>query len=236
MHSPDQANGEVYTARVLSVDHIRLKISLPRCLAGSGYLRESTPVIVNFVIGKTLYEAYGKYCANDRHIREVVIDGDIAPTSRRMHDRATLQIQATVVPVSNLRLSRGQFADLSWKRCRTMDISAGGALVQIPFQSPTKAHFLLNLDVPGFDGPLFIFAQVQWGNTCDYDRTQYLCGLHFIVREDLEKHFSNRAVTELPGLMLTFDKKKQNELDAFLKERDGVSKQGDKDDRQQNER
>lgn len=236
MSCPGQATGETYSARVLSVDHINLKISLPRCLSGNGYLRESTPVVVNFVIGKTLYEAHGKYCADDRHIREVIIDGDIAPTSRRLHDRAAMQIQGAVVPVSNLRLSRGGFADLSWKKCRTMDISAGGALVQIPFQSPTKAHFLLNMDVPGFDGPLFIFAQVQWGNTCDYDQTQYLCGVNFIVREDLEKHFSKRAVSELPGLMLTFDRKKQTELDAFLKERAGVSKQGDTDDRQQDER
>jgi hypothetical protein len=227
MQCSGQGKDEVYSARVLS---------LPRNLAGNGYLRESTPVVVNFVIGKTLYEARGNYCADDRHIREVVIDGDIAPTSRRLYDRTTLQIQATVVPVSNLRLSRGQFAELSWKRCRTLDISAGGALVQIPFQSPTRAHFLLNLDVPGFDGPLFIFAQVQWGNTCDYDRTQYLCGLNFIVREDLEKHFSKRAVTELPDLMLNFDSKKQEELDAFLKEHAGDSKQGDKDDRQQDER
>lgn len=236
MRRPDQAAGEVYTARVLNVDKINLKISLPRCLSGNGYLRESTPVVVNFVIGNTLYEAKGKYCADNRHVREVVIDGDIAPTTRRIHDRTELQIQATVVPVSNLRLSRGQFADLSWKRCHTMDISAGGALVQIPFQSPTRAHFLINLDIPGFDGPVFIFAQVQWGNTCDYDRTQYLCGLNFIVREDLEKHFSNRAVSELPGLMLTFDRKKQKELEAFLKARTGNAKQGDRDERQQDER
>ncbi len=232
----DQAGGEAYSARVLSVNHIRLKISLPRCLSGNGYLRESTPVIVHFVIGNTLYKAQGKYSADDRHIREVIIDGEIAPTSRRLHDRSAMQIQAAVVPVSNLRLSRGQFADLPWKRCHTMDISAGGALLQIPFQSPARAHFLLNLDVPGFDGPLFVFAQVQWGTTCDYDRTQYLCGVNFIVREDLEKHFSHRAVTELPGLMLGFDRKKQQELDAFLKERAGVSKQGDTDDRQQDER
>ncbi len=236
MHRPGTGSDGVYSARVLSVEHTRLKISLPRCVAGSGYLRETTSVVVHFVIGKTLYEAQGTYCADDRRIREVIIDGEIAPTTRRIYDRTAMQIQGAVVPVSNLRLSRGQFADMSWKRCRTLDISAGGALVQIPFQSPSRAHFLLNLDVPGFDGPLFVFAQVQWGNTCDYDRTQYLCGLNFIVREDLEKHFSKRAVGELPGLMLTFDREKQKELDMFLKERPGDSKQGDRDDRQQDER
>jgi hypothetical protein len=236
MYCPGATRGETYTARVLGVNHIRLQISLPRCIAGNGYLRESTPIIANFIIGKTLYEAHGQYCADHRRSREVIIDGDIAPTTRRMHERTSLQIQGTVVPVSNLRLSRGQFADLTWKRCRTLDISGGGALVQIPFQSPTKAHFLLNLDVPGFDGPLFIFAQVQWGNICDYDNTQYLCGLSFVVREDLEKHFSKRTVSELPTLMLNFDRKKQKELDAFLTARAGASKQGDRNDRQQDER
>jgi hypothetical protein len=236
VYCPGHNHSGTYTARVLEVDHTRLKISLPRCIAGNGYLRQTAPVIANFIIGNTLYEARARYCADDRRIRELVIEGDIAPTSRRRYDRTSLEIQCGVVPVSNLRLSRGQFAGLTWKKCRTLDISAGGALLQIPFQSRTKAHFLLNLDVPGFDGPLFIFAQVQWGNICDFDRTQFLCGLSFVVREDLGKHFSNGAVTELPGLMLTFDKKKQKELDVFLKERDQVSKQGDRNDRQQDER
>lgn len=236
MRRPGGAADEVYSARVLSVNQINLKIGLPRCVSGSGYLRESTAVIVNFIIGDEFYEAQGKYCADDRHSREVIIDGDINPTSRRIHDRTALQIHGTVVPVSNVRLSRGQFADMSWKRCCALDISAGGALVQIPFQSPAMAHFLLNMDIPGFDGPLFIFAQVQWGNICDFDSSQYLCGVNFIVREDLEKHFSRQAISELPGLILTFDRKKQKELDEFLKERAGNAKQGDRDDRQQDER
>lgn len=236
IYCPSATRGESYTARVLGVNRTRLQISLPRCIAGSGYLRESTPIIANFVIGKTLYEAHGNYCVDNRRTQEVVIDGDIAPTTRRMHDRTTLQFQGGVVPMSNLRLSRGRFADLTWNRCRTLDISAGGAVLQIPFQSPINAHFLLSLDVPGFDGPLFILSQVQWGNICDYDRSQYLCCLSFVVREDWEKHFSKRTVSELPTSVLNFDRKKQKELDAFLEARAGASKQGDKNDRKQNER
>lgn len=119
MYRPGPIRGETFTARVSGVDHIHLQISLPRCIAGNGYLRESTPVIANYVIGKTLYEAHGKYCADHRRTRGVVIDGDIAP-------------------------------------------------------------------------------------------------------------ISNRALTELPALMLNFDRKKQKELAAFLKARPGASKQGDK--------
>ncbi len=234
IHRPGQPRGETYAARVLGVDNIRLKISLPRCISGNGYLRESTPVKANFVIGETLYEADAKYMADDRHTRELVVDGDIAPTTRRRFNRTRLQIQAGFAPVSNLRLSRGQLAHLSWKKCRTLDISAGGALLLIPFQPPVKAHFLLNLEIPGFGGPLFVFGQVQWGGTSDHDRTKYICGLRFVVRELLEKHFSPRAISELPALVLAFDKEKQKELDAFLAEHSGRSKKGDTDDAEQN--
>jgi len=228
IHRPDPGHGETYVARVLGVDYINLKISLPRRLAGNGYLRESAPVIVNFVIGDTLYEAEGRYNADDRRTRELVIDGNIAPTSRRRYGRTKSRIRTGYAPVSNLRLSRGQLANLSWKTCHTMDVSAGGVLLQMPFQPPVKAHFLLNLDIPGFDGPLFVFGQVQWGGVSDHDRSQYVCGIKFVVTEMLDRHFSTRAVSELPALVLGFTRNKQKELDRLLTRKPDRSKRGDK--------
>jgi hypothetical protein len=229
IHRPYPGHGETYIARVLAVDHIQLKISLPRRLAGNGYLRESAPVIVNFVIGDILYEAEGKYRADDRRTRELTIDGDITPTSRRRFNRTKIQIRTGYAPVSNLRLSRGQLANLNWKTCRTLDISAGGVLLQLPFQPPVKAHFLLNLEISGFEEPMFVFGQVQWGNGSDHDRSQYICGIRFVVKEMLDRHFSARAVSELPALVLGFTRNKQRELDRFLEqESSGRSTQGDK--------
>ncbi len=236
IHCPDTPQNETYIARVLGVDHINLKISLPRRLAGNGYLRESVPAIVNFVIGGTLYEAEGKYRADDRRTREFIIDGHIKPTTRRKFNRTKLQVRAGYAPVSNLRLSRGQLANLIWKSCRTLDISAGGVLLQMPFQPPAKAHFLLNLEIPGLDEPLFVFGQVQWGNGSDHDRSQYICGIKFVVKEMLDRHFSSRAVSELPALVLGFTRSKQKELDRLLSQKPGRIKQGDRHGSKQNVR
>ena len=222
--------GIVYTARVLGVDNACMKISLPRRIAGQGYLRASTPVVLNFVIGGTLYEAPADYRADEKHIREVVITGNISPTTRRRFARQPMQTKAGYVPVSNLRLSRGQFANLQWKQCRTLDLSAGGILIEMPFQPPVRAYFLLNLEISGFEGPLFVFGQVCWFSSSKRDRTQYLCGLTFIPREDLVRHFSSRALSELPALMLTFDKNKQKKLDLFMTRLPGRPKRGINDD------
>jgi hypothetical protein len=222
--------GDMYIARVLTVNESRLDVSLPRRIAGKGFLRKSQPVILNFVIGNTLYEAPAEYKADNNHTRELVIYGDIKQTSRRHYPRHRMQIRAGYVPVSDMRLSEGHFANLRWQKCMTIDLSAGGALLQIPIQAPVNSFLLMNLEIPSFEGPLFVFSQVRWFGLGDTHRRLYLCGIRFLLREELPNHFSRRALSELPPIMLPFDKNKQIELDAHLNRQSGDKKQGESND------
>ena len=214
---PNDDAGNVYAARVLAVDDLHLTISLPRRVAGQGYLRSSTPVVVNFIVGRSLYEVSGQYRADDDRSRELILSEDIVETNRRRFERRPITIQTGYVPISDLRLARGQLANLRWKQAITLDISAGGILLRIPFQPPSDAYFLLNLEVSSFDGPLFVFGQVRWFTLSDAGNKTYLCGIRFIPREELSRHFSRRAISELPSIMLPFDLRKQRELDEYLK-------------------
>lgn len=221
IYCPRDHTRRVYTARVLTVEDLSLRVSLPRHVTGNGYLRTSAEIMVNFVIGGRLYEAPADYRADDQHSREVILVGDIVAATRRRFARIPLQMQAGYVPVSDLSLSRRQFANLRWKQCRTLDLSGGGILMQIPFQAPVNSYLLMNIEIPTFGGPQFIFGQVRWFGISDISRTLYLCGVKFIPMEKLESHFSGRALSDLPDILMQFDTKKQKELDAWLQARSG---------------
>lgn len=210
------ADGIVYTAKVVGVEGDRLQITLPRGLPDFGYLRETSPVTVTFVIDEVLYEASGKYLAEDKQHRELVIDERIVESNRRSARRLPLAIQTVYVPISDLSLTSGQLSNLKWRRCTTLDFSSGGLLLSIPVQAPANSYFLLNLEIDTFEGPLFVFGQVRWIGKSDGPKPEYNCGVQFIPSELLLHHFSKRAMTMMTPMLLGFTRKKQIELDQYL--------------------
>jgi hypothetical protein len=222
LHYPHNKPGNVYLTRVLEVADTTMRVSVPRRIAGTGHLKGSAPVVLDFVIAGKLYECVAQFTATEKNVCQLSIQGEIKPTTRRHFSRLALQVDACYVPISDLRLARKQFANLPWKRSKSLDLSAGGVLIQIPFQAPMRSYLLLNLEIPNFQGPLFVFGQVRWGDVSDIDRRLYLCGIRFITREELKRHFSPRALSQLPPIMLPFTKEKQHELNAFLRGRIGT--------------
>jgi hypothetical protein len=79
-----------------------------------------------------------------------------------------------------------------------------------------NSYLLVNLEIQSLQAPLFIFGQVRWFGICDLGKKLYSCGIMFIPREDLGRHFSTRALSELPPILQIFDRNKQKELDAYL--------------------
>ncbi len=230
IHCLDDGTTSIYAARVLEVNERCLRINLPRRLAGSGYLRSSRGVILIFVIGEQLFRCAADYQAEDNHKRELMITGDIEKTTRRFHTRYPLQMHIGYVPVSAMSLARGNFVNLRWKNSITLDLSAGGALLQIPFQAPINSYLLMNMEIPKFRGPFFVFGQVCWFGMSDFNRNHHLCGVRFILKEELSRHFSDHAISELPKIMLPFDKNMQKELDDYLGSQSGHRMQGENND------
>lgn len=226
----DDKIDNIYSARVLRVEDQRLRISLPRRLAGKGYLQSSRPVSIIFVLDRQLYTCSADYLADERHSRELVVKGVIKPTTRRSHLRHTMQINAVYVSISSFSLTRGQLSGMRWRKGRTLDLSAGGVLLQVPIQVPVDSYLLMNLEIPGFQGSFFVFGQVRWFGLGDTRQKLYLCGVKFLQSDDLARHFSKRALLDIPKMMLQFDKKMQKKLEAYLKTAAGHRKQGDEND------
>jgi len=85
-------------------DNACMKISLPRRIP-PGIPAGLDAGVLNFVIGGTLYEAPADYRADEKHIREVVITGNISPppggvlpVSRCRPRRATCRCQSSPLP------------------------------------------------------------------------------------------------------------------------------------------
>ncbi|MFH1737613.1 MAG: PilZ domain-containing protein [bacterium] len=213
---PDGAAGSIYNAKILAADEGRLKINLPRRIAGQGYLRESGAVIVNFIVDDTLYEALGEYHASDEKVRSITINGAILPATRRRYARLPLQITVDYAAVSDVTLTGGRLANVAWRQCRALDISGSGILIQTPVQAPIGSYLLINLQIDSFDGPVYAFGQVRWSGISDTGRRLFQCGVMFIAAEELSIHFSPAAMTAIPSIMRQFNRNTRDELDAFL--------------------
>ena len=226
------ANDVVYTSKVMAIEGNVLKVTLPRGQSDHGYLRQSSYVIISFVIDGVLYDANARYNADSNQQREIIVDEDIVVSNRRNSERLPIGIETVYVPISDLSLTSGQLSNLKWRRCQTVDISSGGALLSMPIQAPMNSYFLLNLDIESFFGPLFIFSQMRWMAKGSGAQPEYQCGLMFIQAELLPRHFSKRAMGTMPAMMRGFTRKKQEELDSFLKSLSFSGHKGDADDGQ----
>jgi len=211
-----QDTTSVYGSKVLDVGERRLLINLPRHLAGKGYLRQSQPVLFNFLVDNTLFEAVGYYRADDMRVREIIFSGDIHRTSRRDFNRMTMGVSLKYTPVSDFSLKSGRLNSIIWKNAITQDISGGGILMYTTLPAPLKSYFLLKLKLVVLNTPLLMFGQVRWSEMVPGDQYHYQCGLSFITAEDLGRHFSPGTVAALPDVLFLFNRKKQNELDRYL--------------------
>ncbi len=224
IYHPKQKLGNTYSARVLMVEDNLLTITLPRRMAGQGYLRESAGVIVNFVIDDTLYEVPANYRAEDDQMREVIINGDIRSTTRRHFARLPLKVGTGYAPVSDFSLSSGHLPHIVWNWCQTQDISGGGILIETRHQLPVGSYLLLNLEIESFQGSLFVFGQVRWQGISNFNSRLFESGIMFISWNELPYHFSPQTISWLPPIMQQFDKEKQDELDKFLMQNSSLSK------------
>ncbi|MCK5126300.1 MAG: PilZ domain-containing protein [candidate division Zixibacteria bacterium] len=212
----DSHNDAVYTSKVLKIENNRLQITLPRCLPDFGYLRDSCGVVIAFVLENILFEAAAAFIADNNHQLEIVIDEQIVTANRRGNERLPLAIETVYVPISDLSLTSGQLSNLKWRRGQTFDVSGGGILLSIPMQAPINSYFLLNLDIDSFEGPLFVFSQLRWLEKSEAANSNYQCGFQFLNTEHLAEHFSKRALSGMPPLMLGFTRKKQMEFENYL--------------------
>jgi len=228
---PEQRLGNTYTARVLMVEGNILTINLPRRVAGPGYLRVSTPVIINFVINNLLYRAAAEYRTENEEMREIIIRGAIEETTRRHFTRIPLETSVGYVPISELSLSSGRLPGINWQKCRVGDISGGGALIQTRNIVQVGAYLLLNVGIESFHGPLFIVSQIRWVGVSGSTGKLFQCGLMFIPYEDWVYHFSRPAISWMPPIMQQFDRLKQDEFDRFLENKTSESK-GEYNDKQ----
>lgn len=222
----DNEPSMTYSAKVIKVKELKMIITLPRRMAGHGYLRKSTHGVINFIIDNILYEADAEYLADNNQTRELVITGKVRQTTRRYFKRLPLRIKTKYAPVSDFSIGQGRLAKITWKQVPVHDISGGGLLIETRIQAPVRSYFIMNLEIESFRDALLLFGQVRWSGVSDLSRNLYQCGVKFLPREEWRHHFSPNTISLLPVIMKRFDMNKQNELDSFLRRISGESDKG----------
>lgn len=103
---------------------------------------------------------------------------------------------------------------VSWKKTRSVDVSAGGVLLKLDEEVGREALLMLKIDFLTLAGlPEVIFGVVC--RTCTQEASR--CGgIKFILKSELHRHVDRKTLKRLPGELMEFDANAQDRLVMYL--------------------
>ncbi|HWR83620.1 MAG TPA: PilZ domain-containing protein [Candidatus Deferrimicrobium sp.] len=137
----------------------------------------------------------------------LILGEKVMPLSRRRFPRALMcrPVKLAVMPVATFQ--RSKLAHLRWMQTVTVDVSAGGTLIDFSSALEYPTYLFLHLDLEEILLPALVLGQVR--HSLPMDAGHFRVGVEFIVREARDKHFSIVTLKQLPAQVFEFDELKR---------------------------
>jgi len=114
----------------------------------------------------------------------------------------------------NASISSARLNKLKWLETKTVNISGGGMLVEIPANLSAEFYMIFHLVLAGFELPSLLLGRICHCNLGKNNR--YQTGVEFITREICRQKLPQVLVRNLPAKLFTYDCDNQKRLDSFL--------------------
>jgi len=111
--------------------------------------------------------------------------------------------------ISSTRLNR-----LRWIETRTVNISGGGVLVELPANLTEEYYMILNLTLSEVDFPHLILGQVRHCNSSPNNR--YNVGVEFVINETYKNSLPRTLIRNLPTDLFSLRLIDRQNVDAFI--------------------
>ncbi len=138
----------------------------------------------------------------------------VTPIFSRQFERINMSQDVRLAYFDNASISSARLNKLKWLETRTVNISGGGMLVEIPANLSAEFYMIFQLALEDFDLPSLLLGRICHCNLGKDNR--YQTGVEFITREIYSQKLPQILVRNLPPKLFTFNGDNQKDLDRFL--------------------
>lgn len=210
----EKGESGIYIARIEDFDNNGIVITKPEWIRGGKFLVSNTKVFVRFVKSDAMYH----FPAHTKPFSDKTVDklrlydiGSIRRLQRREFVRIDYRTKLSYTIVNNLKEDNEEF---SWFASQTVNISAGGLLIQNSNNIKEGDLVLLKMEsYASMNIPRFIVAFCR---RLISKNESLLAGVEFIIAEKLHKYFKPEEVNRLPIQVKKFDIQNQNKMVRFV--------------------
>ncbi|MBD3401826.1 hypothetical protein GF420_02940 [candidate division GN15 bacterium] len=148
----------------------------------------------------------------------LALDERVVPLAQRRFVRMPMVRPVNLAPYPNSSFGPVDIARLRWIQTESINISSGGALVQLSNYLQPDIYLLMHFDLPKKLLPDLVLAKVRHCYQIDF--SGYKVGVEFVVREATRKAFPRNRLENLPPAVFSYtasDREKRNyEIQAWM--------------------
>jgi c-di-GMP-binding flagellar brake protein YcgR len=210
----EQFPGKELTSKVLSVTDDNIIIDR----SGSGGLvdelihNQAVEIMVDYRGEPVIFNS--KIAIPSKGKLKIPLAGKLFPVTNREFERIEADLGVRLTYFDDTSILTARLNKLKWIETRTINISGGGMLVEIPSNLTVDFYMILNLGLEGVDLPDLIVGSVRHSRPAM--NNLFHIGVEFITRECYQYKLPKSMVRNLPPKLFDFDNKARDDLDIFL--------------------
>lgn len=146
----------------------------------------------------------------------ILLEENAHPLAMRRFDRFELSLPIKMAPLTIETFDKSKIAKLRWMQTDTLNLSAGGLLLEMAGFLKSGSYLILNLNTEDFEFPALVLAQVRY--CLQASRTRHKTGIEFVTREMSAGRFDMSMIKKFPPVVFEFNELTREELKNKLKQ------------------
>ncbi|MEW5924017.1 MAG: PilZ domain-containing protein [Candidatus Zixiibacteriota bacterium] len=215
----DQFPGKILTTRIVGVSGGKLLMDRSGSSGLVGDLIHNQNVEVHLSYKGEPVVFCSKIAVPHKGKLQIPLADTIFPIVNRAFQRIDLEMDVNLACFDSANIAMVRLNRLRWFKTKTINLSAGGLLVELPLNLSEEYYMIVNLGIPEVDIPDLIVGRVRH---CRPGRdNHFYAGVEFVIREYCHDTVPKSMIRNLPEKLFAFDKKSRENLDKYLNEKYG---------------
>jgi len=213
----DQFPGKILTTRVVGVsgDKLLMDRSGSSGLVADLIHNQDVEVYLSYKGEPVVFSS--KISIPHKGKLQIPLADSIFPVINREFQRVDMEKEVKLACFEAANISQVRLNRLRWFKTKTINISAGGLLVELPVNLSGDYYMIVHLGLSNVPIPDLIVGRVCH---CRPGRESYFnAGIEFIVKEKHLEALPRSLIRNLPDKLFDFSEKSRDELNGFLIEK-----------------
>lgn len=206
-----------YETRINDFINGGIIITPPHFIGGNTRLRDNMPVVVHFNRNDAAYKFHSRIRTRHlRGVRQMILTPPrrIQRVQRRMFVRIETGSVAEYARIPRRAEAEDREGKFDWIRTTCVNISGGGALIEIEEEFKTQDCLLLKLQfLKKYNLPATVAAVTRRSTSIGKKRH---IGVEYILAERLRHYFTRDLITQFPPSVSQFDRARREMLVAGI--------------------